>query len=293
MCMKRMYLLKLARSKIFSRKTIHSFLQKDPSFEIISSFSTKKIAKHFNISYDIATKMINTINDDKLTALLQREEKQYNIITVFDSYYPALLKQIVDAPLVLYTIGNYSLLNKKLIISVIGTRKPSKEAWHKVNYIMTPLVKKNWVIVSGLAKGIDSYAHQLTLNEHGETIAVLGHGFNYVYPKENYGLLELIKNRGLVITEYPPNTPPRKHQFPERNRIISGLSLATLVIEAKKRSGTLITVNQALEQGRDVYALPDSPLLPEAKGCLELIQDGAKLIMSANDILSEWKEFMS
>lgn len=286
--MKRLHLLQLIRSNLLSRKSIHAIIQKDPTLRKISSLSSTEIAHYFDIPLKLATKIELCFKNNKMIDAIKHDEKQYHIITIFDKTYPVLLKQIVDAPLVLYGIGDKSLLNKVPIISVIGTRTPSKDAWKKVDYITTPLIENGWVIVSGLAKGIDSFAHKLSINRNGKTIAVLGNGFNYMYPKENSGLFQLIKNRGLVITEYPPNTPPRKYQFPERNRIISGLSLATLVIEAKQRSGTLITVNQALEQGRDVYAVPDSPFLVEAKGCHELIQDGAQLVTSASHILNDW-----
>src|SRR5690625_3330292 len=291
--MQRNHLLHLVRSQLISRKQIYALLNWDPTLEKISHYSSQQIASKLKIDESLAKNIQNSLYSPNIIQQIENEQKQCHIITIFDSSYPKLLKKIVDAPLVLYCIGDLSLLNKWPIISIIGSRHPSDEAWDKLQLIVPDLIKNNWIIVSGLAKGIDSFAHKMTLNEKGKTIAVLGSGFNYIYPKENRGVFHLIQNRGLVISEYPPETPPRKYQFPERNRIISGLSLATLVVEARKRSGTLITVNQALEQGRDVYALPDSPLLPEAKGCLELIQDGAKLIMSANDILSEWKEFMS
>src|SRR5690625_3753192 len=140
-----------------------------------------------------------------------------------------------------------------------------------------------------MAKGIDSYAHKLALGHKGNTIAVLGGGFNHIYPKQNSMLYKQISEKGLVISEYPPHIPPKRYHFPERNRIISGLSFGTLVIEATERSGTLITVDQALDQGREVYAVPGSPLIPQTKGCHQMIQDGAKLVINADDIREDWK----
>jgi|SRR5690625_4603468 len=198
-----------------------------------------------------------------------------------------MLKQIKDPPLVLYAKGNLSLLHEKRTLSVIGTRNPTKEAWSKMEYILNPLILRNFVIVSGMAKGIDGYAHKLSLQLNGKTIAVLGSGFNHVYPKEHTFLFEQIATHGLVISEYPPSSPPKKYQFPERNRIISGLAKGTLVIEAKERSGTMITVDQALDQGRDVFALADSPLVLEARGCNQMIQDGAKLVYKPVHIVEE------
>src|SRR5699024_7267498 len=133
--------------------------------------------------------------------------------------------------------------------------------------------QKDFLIVSGMAKGIDSYSHQSALMNNGSTIAVLGSGFHHIYPKQNKQLFNEICNIGLVLSEYTPDTPPKKHHFPERNRIISGLSFGTLVIEAMERSGTMITVEQALDQGREVFAIPDSPLIPETIGCNQMIQD--------------------
>lgn len=286
--MKRQHLIMIVRSNVLSRKEIYSLLKVDPTLTMISSVPSKQLTHKLNIPLHLAKKIIQIFKDEKLKEEIKKDEEQYSIITIFDKHYSRLLREINDAPLVLYCLGDLSLLNKQRIISVIGTRQPTSNAWHKLELITTPMIDDDWVIVSGLARGIDSFAHQLTLMNEGHTIAVLGHGFNYIYPKENLGLFNLIKNRGLIITEYPPYTPPRKFQFPERNRIISGLSFATLVIEAKIRSGTLITVNQALDQGRDVYAVPDSPLLKEAEGCHELIRDGAIITTSSKDIMNDW-----
>src|SRR5699024_9332416 len=170
-------------------------------------------------------------------------------------------------PFVLYAIGKTELLQSSPTLSVIGTRTPSGEATDKIRYIVKPLVKNKWVIVSGMAKGIDSLAHWLSLSYQGKTIAVLGGGFHHIYPKQNISLFSQITEKGLILSEYAPHIPPKPYHFPERNRIISGLSFGTLVIEATEKSGTLITVDQALDQGREVYAVPGSPLVPQTKGC--------------------------
>src|SRR5690625_2061506 len=161
----------------------------------------------------------------------------------------------------------------------------------KMKLIVKPLVRQNWLIVSGMAKGIDSYAHKLALGHKGNTIAVLGGGFNHIYPKQNNMLYKQIAEKGLVLSEYPPEVPPKRFHFPERNRLISGLSFGTLVIEATERSGTLITVDQALDQGREVYAVPGSPLIPQTKGCHKMIQDGAKLVTHSTDISEDWNMY--
>ncbi|WP_245844009.1 DNA-processing protein DprA [Oceanobacillus rekensis] len=213
---------------------------------------------------------------------------RFNIITIVDESYSPMLNTINDAPLVLYAVGDTSLLSYNPALSVIGTRSPSVEASRKMELIVNPLVKENWLIVSGMAKGIDSLAHKIALGHKGKTIAVLGGGFQHIYPKQNISLYHQIAKNGLVLSEYPPDIPPARYHFPERNRIISGLSFGTLVIEATERSGTLITVEQALEQGREVFAVPGSPIYPQTKGCHLMIQDGAKLVQEPMDILEEW-----
>lgn len=216
------------------------------------------------------------------------DKSQFKILTIIDADYPTVLKAIQDPPLVLYAAGDTTILNNIPSISVIGTRKPSIHGGVKTRFVIEPLINENWVIISGMAKGIDSYAHQLALFRQGKTIAVLGSGFHHIYPKENKGLFHQIVKNGLVLSEYPPNTPPRKFHFPERNRIISGLSFGTLVIEATEKSGTLITVEQALDQGREVYAVPDAPHIPQSIGCLKLIKEGANIVFTYKDILNDW-----
>jgi DNA processing protein len=235
-----------------------------------------------------ALSIYNDLTNQQLIQSVIEDTRKYAIITFMDPDYPPQLKVINDPPIVLYIFGNTSLLNHTPSLSVIGTRKPSKKAMEKTKYIIQPLVKADWVIVSGMASGIDSYAHQISLLSKGKTIAVLGGGFQHVYPRENTSLFREIARNGLVVSEYPPSTPPKRHHFPERNRIISGLSFGTLVIEATEKSGTLITVDQALDQGREVYAVPGSPLVSQTIGCNNLIQDGAKLVKHASDIADDW-----
>ncbi|WP_430785957.1 DNA-processing protein DprA [Virgibacillus flavescens] len=224
----------------------------------------------------------------KLIDEIKKDLEAYTILTIVDEGYPAVLKTIKDPPLVLYTIGDVTLLMQRPALSVIGTRFPSKNAIKKMKLILPVLIEMNWVIVSGMAMGIDSYAHQFALGNNGKTIAVLGGGFNHIYPKQNITLFDQLSKKGLVLSEYPPNQPPERFFFPERNRIISGLGFGTLVIEAKEKSGTLITVDQALDQGREVYAVPDSPAIRESIGCNRMIQDGAKLVMQPDDIIEDW-----
>ncbi len=167
-----------------------------------------------------------------------------------------MLKKIYDSPKKLYINGNENLLNTTCI-AIVGSREPTEYGKKVAKYLGFYLAKNGYTIVSGLAKGIDSYSHIGALNAKGKTIAVLGNGLDVIYPKENKGLEEyIIKNNGCIISEYDFGTKPQKKNFPARNRIISGLSKAVIVVEAKEKSGSLITVDFALEQGRDVFVVP-------------------------------------
>lgn len=281
-------LIHLHRIKGIGRKTIRAFLRFDPTLKKIYEMSIKDLHLHFAIPMKKAQHFYSTLRNDEQKNLLLQDLKKYKIVTIVDELYPTMLRTIKDAPLVLYTLGDFRLLKKEPALAVIGTRKPSSEAKAKVEYMVKPLLREKWTIVSGMAKGIDGFAHQLALEYEAKTIAVLGGGFEYIYPKEHITLFKEIVNKGLVISEYPPDTKPAKYHFPERNRIISGLTFGTLVIEAMEKSGTMITVEQALDQGRDVFAVPGSPLVAQTKGCHLLIQDGAKLTQHANDIREDW-----
>lgn len=184
------------------------------------------------------------------------KENNIEIITINDKEYPELLKQIYDPPKRLYVKGNKNILNNNSI-AIIGAREATEYGKNAAKYFAYNLAKEGINIVSGLAKGIDSYAHIGAICSNEKTIAVVGTGLDIVYPKENKYLEEkIIKTSGAIISEYPLGTPPQKRNFPERNRIISGLSKGVIVVEAKEKSGTLITVDFALEQGRDVYVVP-------------------------------------
>lgn len=209
------------------------------------------------------------------------------VLTILDEEYPELLKQIYDPPWVLYCKGDLSLLGIENKISVVGTRDPSRNGILSLDKIVLPLVKAGWIIVSGLAIGVDARAHTLALNNNGKTIAVLGSGFNYIYPHCHQKLATIISKDHLLISEYSPIEKPQKWNFPMRNRIISGLSKGTIVIEARKRSGSLITADLALQQGREVFAVPGSILDERTEGNHWLIQQGAKLTKCSDDVLNE------
>lgn len=215
---------------------------------------------------------------------------KYNIhlVTIKDREYPESLKNIYDPPIALYVLGDKNILNK-FSIAIIGCRECSEYGKNIARYFAYNIAKNDAVIISGLAKGIDSEAHIGTLKADGKTIAVLGNGLDRIYPKENIELArEIIKMGGALITEYPLRTSPQRKNFPERNRIVSGMSKGILVVEAKEKSGTLITVDFALEQGRDVFAIPGNLNSPNSVGTNELIKQGAKIVTNYTDILDEY-----
>lgn len=281
-------LIHIHRLQILSRNEIKKLIQWDPTLKNIHRLSVHELQELLLISKVKASNFLKKL----VSKTLQKETLQviskYDILTIFNDNYPSMLKTIKDPPLVLYTLGNKNILKKSPFLSVIGTRNPSRSGREKVERIVSPIIDEGWTIVSGMALGIDSYAHELTLKLSGKTIAVLGSGFHHIYPKRNLDLFHSIVTQGLVITEYPPHCKPARYHFPERNRIISGLSMGTLVIEATLKSGTLITVDQALDQGREVYVVPDSPFVRQAEGCNRLIQEGARTVLSGKDILEDF-----
>ena len=210
------------------------------------------------------------------------------IIYQADKFYPKKLNEIYSRPAKIYLMGNEEILNKPSI-AIIGCREASDYGKKMAFEFAYKLASKGIVIVSGLARGIDSCAHLGAVKAKGQTIAVLGSGLNNIYPKENLKLSqEIIRQNGAIISEYEPNAMPLKMHFPARNRIISGLSNGVLVVEAKEKSGTMITVDFALEQGKDVFALPGNITSMNSYGTNELIKQGARLVTNVDEILNEY-----
>lgn len=208
-------------------------------------------------------------------------------MTIFDDNYPKLLKEIYDPPVVLYYKGEI-LKEDKNAIGVVGTRKMTGYGRIVTGQFVSDLVNAGLTIVSGLAKGVDAKSHWTTLENNGRTIAVLGGGLNNIYPPENRKLAEeIINGHGAVISEYPPDKPSLPGNFPSRNRIIAGLSQAILVTEAAEDSGSLITAKLAVEQGREVFAVPGPITSSLSKGPIDLIKMGAKAVFDADEILDE------
>ena len=207
-------------------------------------------------------------------------------VAIIDPEYPPLLREIVDPPFALFHRGDLSLLQQPMV-AMVGSRRASSYGMNAAAHLAQQLVSAGVVIVSGLARGIDAASHQAALDASGKTIAVLGTGLDLVYPRSHGRLARDIAGQGLIITEFPPGTPPLAMNFPIRNRVISGISLGTVIVEATSRSGSLITARTAAEQGREVFAVPGSIFAAGTEGTHRLIQYGAKLVHDADDILQE------
>lgn len=212
----------------------------------------------------------------------------WQVVTPDDKIYPSGLRKLADMPFALFVDGDISCLRSKVIIAVVGTRKPCHESVAIAHRISSDLSKAGAVVISGGALGIDSAAHEGALDANGKTVCVLGCGFGYDYLKDNEALRKQISQNGAVVTEYPPMTAASKFTFPARNRIISGMSHGVLVVEAGEKSGSLITAQRASDQSRDVFAIPGSILTTAYNGANALIRDGAKSVAGARDILASY-----
>lgn len=215
--------------------------------------------------------------------------KELFVLTMDDATYPARLRNIYDPPVLLYGKGSMPLFDDEATVSVVGTRKCTPYGVSAAEQLGFEMAKSGAIVVSGLAKGTDAAAHRGALRAGGFTAAILGGGVDVVYPAENRRLYEDIAATGVLLSEYPPQAEPESWHFPVRNRIMSGLSLATVVVEAPERSGALITANTALEQGREVFAVPGPINAPNSVGCHRLIREGAGLASCGWDILSEYQ----
>ena len=222
------------------------------------------------------------IDDD----FLKKSFEEFPSFSILDEIYPWDLSEIYNSPALLFYQGNIDLLELPKV-AVVGSRDSSKLGNQSVQKIIKEL-NNELIIVSGLARGIDTAAHMAALQNGGRTIAVIGTGLDVFYPKANKKLQSYIGKNHLVLSEYGPGEQPLKFHFPERNQIIAGLCRGVIVAEAKMRSGSLITCERAMEEGRDVFAIPGSILDGKSDGCHHLIQEGAKCIMSGSDVLSEF-----
>ncbi len=226
-------------------------------------------------------------NDEENLALDQKTGEKCRVVTISDPDYPELLKEIADPPVALYYRGDIARIKDRICIGVVGSRMPDIYGNEVVHRFVPALCKAGVTIVSGLAMGIDATAHREAVDSGGRTAGVLGCGVDICYPRRNFYLYEKMCREELVLSEYPPGTAPLAIHFPARNRIISGLSRGLLVVEARKRSGTLITADAALDQGRNVYAVPGRIGDYLSEGTNNLIRQGAMLVIEPEDILKD------
>ncbi|MBM3251805.1 MAG: DNA-protecting protein DprA [Candidatus Omnitrophica bacterium] len=254
----------------------------------IFSATKSELRKINGISEKIATEILKYSFKNIEEELALAEKHSVEILTINDKDYPARLKEIPDAPIILYVKGKL-LAQDEISIAIVGSRRASFYGLSTAEKFAQELSQLGITVVSGLARGIDSSAHRGALKSKARTIAVLGSGLAEIYPPENKKLFEEITESGAVVSEFPMKAKPLAHNFPRRNRIISGLSLGVIVVEAAKNSGALITADFALEQGREVFAIPGKVDSATSYGTNKLIKQGAKLISSVEDIIEELK----
>ncbi len=230
----------------------------------------------------------NALQSKQLSQKIQQNLKVSHFLTILDKRYPSQLQEIYSPPVVLFYQGDLELLDSKKLLGVVGARQCSSYALQSLTQLLPNVVQQKLILVSGLAKGVDGLSHQLALKHHGKTIAVIGNGLDISYPSCNRALQTQIAHAGLLLSEYPLESRPLKYHFPLRNRIIAGLCQTVLVVEARHHSGSLITANLALQENRNVLALPGRINDIYSTGCNELIAAGAKPVLNSNDILEEF-----
>lgn len=259
------------------------------NYQDIFLLDRNQLKKYFKIDDETVNIIYESRNADFSEEFKKLEKLNIKVISIKDEKYPERLKQIAQPPVFLYYRGDISLAGKEKIIAVVGTRKPTVYGKNSCERIIDEIIEGDVTTISGLALGIDTVCHKRTLQKGGKTIAVVGSGLDVVYPYENKKYWEEIGEKGLLLSEFPPETPPNAYNFPRRNRIIAGLSRGVAVIESKSKGGSLITAYLALEEGRDVFAVPGDIFSPASEGTNELIKKSeAKLITSGKDILDEF-----
>ncbi|MDP6524942.1 MAG: DNA-processing protein DprA [Kiritimatiellia bacterium] len=259
------------------------------SAELIFEADKTDLMKADGIGPDVANAIVSQRDHVDWEGELDKAEKSgARIVTRIDSEYPASLKEIHDPPLALYVRGSFESRDKNSI-AVVGTRRPTLYGKETAARLSAQLVKCGFAVVSGMAEGIDTVAHEAALKANGRTLAVMGSGLDCIYPASNKSLAGRISDRGAVVTEFPFGRRPDKTTFPMRNRIVSGMTMGVLVVEAGSRSGAIITVNQALDQGRTVFAVPGRIDSNASKGTNELIRQGARLVTGIDDVLAEFE----
>ena len=267
------------------KRLIHHFGSLEQAWEAAKNIGALTEVK--GIGRSLAEKVVREHSDINLDkSWSEFEQKSYSYVMWDEDDYPCLLKEIYDAPPLLYYLGDLSV-SVAPCLAIVGSRRHTSYGKDVAYKFAADLTNYDITVVSGMARGIDTWAHKGALDAGGNTIAVLGCGLDTCYPPENRTLMGKISESGAVISEFPPGSEPFPQNFPRRNRIISGLSAGTIVIEAGERSGALITTDFALEQGREVFAVPGGIKSPYSKGCHKLIKEGAKLVEKVADILEE------
>lgn len=255
------------------------------SFEAIYHLESIDLSEDDTLSLELKNSLAGKNLDNAREILERCEVLGAKILSYYDPDYPERLKQIPDAPMQLYVMGTLPNVDERMSVAVVGARRPSIYGTNTAQNIAYELANAGMLIVSGMARGIDSAAHRGALRAEADTIAVLGCGVDVVYPPENGELKKMIEGNGAVISEFPPGTPPHASNFPARNRIISGLSCATVIVEGKATSGSTITARMALDQGREVFCVPGNIDNPLSVGPNTIVRDGGRLITCAKDII--------
>ena len=281
------YWIWLSRIEGLNPKLLNNLLKKYEGPKVLWN-KTKEQLVEDGLKESYANEITNSIYRKNLDKYLKYMKDNYiELINIYDEDYPEKLKQIYDPPVVIFIKGNKEILKEKSL-SIVGCRDCTKYGGYVAKKLAYNLSLSNINIVSGLAKGIDSFAHIGAIEAKGKTIAVVGCGLDTVYPKENKELFnKIIKTNGAIVSEYVIGTKPVAYNFPKRNRIISGLTQGVIVVEAKEKSGTLITVDFALEQGKEVYVVPGNITSPNSYGTNELIKQGAKIVTTVEEILED------
>lgn len=270
-------------------KVVKILMDNLENYEDIFKLHSDQLRKYFMLEDNDINSILNSKDVDLQKELDKLEKFNIKVISLKDEDYPELLKNISSPPVFLYYKGDLSLAHGSRTIGIVGTRGATSYGKNCCEKIVDELVASGVTTVSGLALGIDGICHRRTLQRQGKTIAVIGSGLDIVYPSSNIDVWKEIEKKGLIISEFPLGTPPNAFNFPRRNRIIVGLSKGVVVVESKEKGGSLITAYLALEENRDVFAVPGDIFSPNSIGTNELIKNsGAKLISSGKDVLEEY-----
>jgi DNA processing protein len=272
----------------FGPKRVKLLLEKYPDPNQAFKLSKTELRSIEGVGEATALSFLSFEDWEEVDKTIEATEKtKAKVLTIVDDNYPELLKQIYDPPILIWHKGDIDLLHE-LGVAVVGTRNTTSYGKKTAKKLAADLCEAGLCIFSGLAHGIDSYAHQAAVESGGKTVAVLGSGIDWIYPAKNKGLANaIVQSGGLVISEFPPGTKPDAGNFPIRNRIVSGLSLGTLVVESGIQGGSIITAEIALDQNREVFAVPHPIDSASGTGCNYLIKNGAKLVQTVDDILEE------